>query len=77
MSRRPTMPRERNWPGHRGRLSLWRRDIAEARRLYLPERPEGLRGLYNYWRIIAPDDPAEQARFARETYRPVRFSPSA
>src|SRR5215472_16760968 len=38
-------------------LRWWRRDIEEARDLYKQECPEGLRRLYDYWRIIAPDDP--------------------
>ena len=62
-----------NWPTHRGRLSLWRRDVEEARDLYKEERPEHLRGLYDYWRLIAPDDPVDQVRFASETYRRLRF----
>ena len=62
-----------DWPNHRNRLSLWRRDVEEARDLYKQERPEPLRGLYDYWRLIAPDDPADQVRFASETYRQLRF----
>lgn len=66
-----------DWSDHRGRLGWWRRDIEEARDLYLQARPERLRRLYDYWRIIAPDDTAEQVRYACETYRHFRFSTSA
>ena len=72
VTRSDTAARE-NWPTHRGRLSLWRRDVEEARDLYKEERPEYLRGLYDYWRLIAPDDPVDQVRFASETYRQLRF----
>ena len=62
-----------NWASQRGRLSLWRHDVEEARNLYKHERPEPLRGLYDYWRLIAPDDLADQVRFASETYHEFRF----
>jgi len=65
-----------DWPNQRGRLRWWRRDIEEARDLYQQERPERLRRLYDYWRIIAPDDAEEQVRYARETYQQFRFLPS-
>jgi hypothetical protein len=65
------------WPDHCNRLGWRRRDIEAARDLYLQARPERLRRLHDYWRIIAPDDTAEQVRYARETYHQFRFSASA
>jgi len=54
----------------------WLRQVAAARELYGRGHAEALRVLYDYWRMLAPDDPREQARFARETYREFRLSRS-
>ena len=61
------------WPDHQGWLRWWRRDIEEARDLYQQECPERLRRLYDYWRIIAPDDPEEQIRTRMAMARSSRW----
>ena len=65
-----------DWPKQRQRLVWWLRQVEVARELYGRGHAEALRVLYDYWRMLAPNDPREQARFARETYREFRLSHS-
>ena len=65
----PLDPAERvEWPRFCKRLAHWWRDVEEARREYLAERPAQLRNLYTFWRNVGREDIGEQVILARHSY---------
>jgi hypothetical protein len=70
----PTDPAERSdWPKFCDRLTQWWRDVEEARKDYLAQRPAQLRNLYNFWRNVGRENPREQAMLARHSYPRFRM----